>query len=136
MPAVFNLQVIVKICVNKLSRLLICETGGCCALKPADSDHLQESVASIEASGCFFFLKGLLFIMVNLLEMRLRMPYFVKRAHVIVVREGILLEEIFSDDFGDFQRQLLVLGQRVSTHQLDDFVQFSFFCQNVLDGFP
>jgi hypothetical protein len=31
-------------------------------------------------------------------------------AHVIVLGEGVLLEEVFSDDFCDLEGQLLVLG--------------------------
>ena len=38
----------------------------------------------------------------------------------IVVREGVLLEEIFSDDFGDLHDDFLVLGQRLFADELHD----------------
>lgn len=43
-----------------------------------------------------------------------------------------MLKEIFSDDLGDFQSQLLVFGERISSDQLHDFVKFTFFLENFL----
>lgn len=43
-----------------------------------------------------------------------------------------MLKEIFSDDLGDFQSQLLIFGERISSDQLYDFVKFTFFLEDLL----
>jgi len=40
------------------------------------------------------------------------------------------LQEVFSDDLGDFQDGLLVLGQGVLSDQLHDFSQVFFFLKD------
>lgn len=59
--------------------------------------------------------------------------YLVKRAVVIVVGEGVLVQEIFFDLFGDFQGEFLVFGERVFTDELHDFVQLFFVGQNLAE---
>jgi len=46
-----------------------------------------------------------------------------KGAVVVVGREGILLEEVLTDDLGDFKNGLLILGEGVLTDKLHDFGQ-------------
>ena len=48
--------------------------------------------------------------------------------------ESILLQELVFDDVGDFQSQLLIFREGVSTDQLHDFVKFDFFLQNFFDS--
>ena len=46
-----------------------------------------------------------------------------QRAHVIVLGEGILVEEIFDDDIGQVHDDLLILRQGLLAHQLHDLLQ-------------
>lgn len=59
---------------------------------------------------------------------------FVEGACVVIVAECVLLQEIFSDDFSDFECEFLVFGEGVSTDKLDDFVEFCFFVEDFFEG--
>jgi hypothetical protein len=49
---------------------------------------------------------------------------------VVVTRESVLLQEVFSDYLGYLQNGLLVFGQRVLSDQLNDFSQVFFFLKD------
>merc|ERR1712050_384716 len=51
-------------------------------------------------------------------------------AEEIVVRETVLLQEIFSNNLGDLEGALLILGQRIFTNQLHDFLQIIFLLKD------
>ncbi len=53
-----------------------------------------------------------------------------ERVHVV---EGVLLEPRLAQVAGDFERQLLVLRERVLPDELDDLLQFRFLVERV-DG--
>ena len=53
--------------------------------------------------------------------MHLSIPTLLTSGREIVVREGVLLEEIFSDDLGDLHDDFLVFGQRLFADELHDF---------------
>mmetsp|Transcript_2118 Transcript_2118/g.5368 ORF Transcript_2118/g.5368 Transcript_2118/m.5368 type:complete len:228 (-) Transcript_2118:1258-1941(-) len=56
-----------------------------------------------------------------------------QRAEEIIVREAVLLQEVFTDDLGDLQGALLVLGQGVLADKLHNFLQVILLLQNFLD---
>lgn len=57
----------------------------------------------------------------------------VERAVAVVRRVAVLLQEVVLDQLGHFQRDLVRLGQRGFTDELDDFGQVLFFLQDLLD---
>mmetsp|Transcript_117684 Transcript_117684/g.366628 ORF Transcript_117684/g.366628 Transcript_117684/m.366628 type:complete len:316 (-) Transcript_117684:1022-1969(-) len=55
-----------------------------------------------------------------------------QRAHEVVLREAVLLEEVLADDLGHLKSALLVLGERVLPHQLHDLLQVVLLLQDLL----
>lgn len=51
-----------------------------------------------------------------------------------MLRESILLQEFFLDDFSNIKSEFLIFWQWVLTDQLNDFVELDFFVQDFLDG--
>jgi len=55
-------------------------------------------------------------------------------AVVIVLREGVLLQELFLDELSNLESSLLLLIKRVFTNQLHNFDQIVLILQDPLDG--
>mmetsp|Transcript_31231 Transcript_31231/g.92730 ORF Transcript_31231/g.92730 Transcript_31231/m.92730 type:complete len:665 (-) Transcript_31231:90-2084(-) len=55
-----------------------------------------------------------------------------QRAHEVVVREAVLLQEVLADDLRDLKGALLVLGQRVLADQLHDLLEVVLLLQDLL----
>lgn len=58
----------------------------------------------------------------------------VEWAVVVMLREGVLLQELILDDLGSLENGLLIFGERVSADQLDDFSEFIFVLENLTNG--
>lgn len=52
-------------------------------------------------------------------------------AVVVVGGEGVLLQLVLADDFGNLEHDLLVLGQRVTADQLHDLAEILLLLQHV-----
>lgn len=57
-----------------------------------------------------------------------------ERAVAIVLRESVLLEELFLNDIGDLERGLLVLTERILTNELHNFDEIVLELENGLDS--
>jgi len=99
-------------------------------LKLGDSDHQGFHLVNDDIHGDLVFSGGFNDSLLGLIEedgdTSHHTDSLVDGALVIIRGEGILLEEIFSDDLGDFEGQFLIFRKGVSTDQLDDFVKFFF----------
>lgn len=58
---------------------------------------------------------------------------FHERAVAIVIRESVLLEELFLNNFGDLERGLLVLTERIFTNELHNFDEIVLLLQDSLN---
>lgn len=57
-----------------------------------------------------------------------------ERAVAIVIRESVLLEELFLDEIGDLERSLLVLTERILTNELHNFDEIVLELQDGLNS--
>jgi len=54
---------------------------------------------------------------------------------VVMLREGVLLEELVLDDLGSSEDSFLIFGQRVLSDKLHDFCQLIFLLKHLLEAF-